>query len=292
MAIEKREVSERLLGQIRSLLARQNHATANENEATACAGRVSALLLKHGLDMADIAEKLGEGEKDKDAVLHDLTPMGVNPGASMDWCLTLAGAVSRATFTRQLAYVKDRVLLFVGEPTDVAVAKELYHFLSQQVQRLMINGAYAPPPVDPRGKIWNKEVRLHGFKFLAPVGWYPTKTRKLPSEQDAGKWCRAFLEGCAARVAERLDEETRKARWAENAAKVNALVRVKEEAVQAYVDLTWPKTRMHQRSRQPLQEAGLAAGYKAGDQVRLNKRDRLTDGPPTLPPNRRSSDAR
>src|SRR5687767_7589693 len=93
---KKTAPSEKVIQTIRHLLTRQNHPQANENEAAICAAKVQELLLKHGLEMAQIeAGEAGNGQDP--GVIEMTTPMGVGPRDSYGWCLTLASAVCHAT---------------------------------------------------------------------------------------------------------------------------------------------------------------------------------------------------
>jgi hypothetical protein len=283
-------IDEKLLTKIRGLLALANHTPTmgqkgtTEEEMSAAADAAQRLLLKHGLAMADVLAGLGGGE-DKPEATHIVLDMGVSRGASCDWCMDLATAVARACFCQALFYHKERRVVFVGEATFVATARELYYFLFDQCARLCLNACYTNLVEHPAGH--NKTVKLHGFEVTVSKYWHAANNRKIEvgGETNAYDFCRSFLIGIGRRVSERLHEQTRLARAAEEVTKVTALVRVTEGLIQAHIAATWKIGKPVRRGVGAADDRGLRAGYRAGDQVELQKKGELEENiTSALPP--------
>ncbi len=265
----RQTASDKVLITIKSLLARQNHPTANEHEAAVCAAKVQALLLKHNLDLTNM--DLTGDDQGTAEVIQEAVEMGVGSRDSFEWCLYLSGAVARATFCRPLILVPERKLLFIGDPTDVAVASELYRFLFRQCADLMLASFYEAP-AEPATE--TKVVKVHGIAFAVPSNWKPKK-RAENSTEEGYNWCRSYLYGIGLKVGRRLDEDTCLSRAAENAEKVVALVKNKEGLVAQFIATSHQGLRPIKLGKGVKGQEAMLRGYQDGNQVELTRRARI-----------------
>jgi hypothetical protein len=133
-------VSEAMLKRIRSLLA-MSRGNANENEAAVAAQKVQELLTQYNLSLSDVEQRDEAGKIIEDGDLMT--------GSSNPWRRDLALACARLylcdyywhhvrfeTSTRKCGYVRGDRHNFIGLPHNVVVAKEMFVYLVDTVERL------------------------------------------------------------------------------------------------------------------------------------------------------------
>jgi hypothetical protein len=120
-------IDEKILKRIKRLLALSR--SSNQHEAALAATKAQALLTEHNLSEA--AVNLDEGDS---SVTHSGISMG---GARLTvWLLTLGQGVAKGCYCTCLSG-RDR-LVFVGRPTDVETAKDLFAWLKEQGERFLL----------------------------------------------------------------------------------------------------------------------------------------------------------
>lgn len=128
------------LQRIRKLLA-MSRGNANENEAAVAAQKAQQLLTEYNLSLADVEKTDAHGKIIED---NDLMTSSSNP-----WRRKLALACARLylcdyywchvryeTNTRKCGYVRADRHNFIGLPHNVVVAKEMFVYLVDTVERL------------------------------------------------------------------------------------------------------------------------------------------------------------
>jgi hypothetical protein len=179
------EIDEAILKRIRALLA-MSRGNANENEAAVAAQKVQQLLTDYNLSLSDV-ENSEPGRIIEDG---DLMTSSSNP-----WRRSLGTAVARLYLCdyywqhvyvnaphRKRPYVRGDRHNFIGLPHNVVVAKEMFVYLVDTVERLAKEG---------RAKWVRKHGRVHvveGERVTAPA------------------YENAFRFGCAKRIENRIWE--------------------------------------------------------------------------------------
>lgn len=133
-------VSDAMMKRIRSLLA-MSRGTANENEAAVAAQKVQELLAQFNLSIDDVEKRDASGKIVED---KDLMTSSSNP-----WRRALALSCARLYFcdyywqhiyadnpNRKNGYVRGDKHCFIGLPHNVVVAKEMFVYLVDTVERL------------------------------------------------------------------------------------------------------------------------------------------------------------
>lgn len=172
-----------ILKRIRALLA-MSRGNANENEAAVAAQKVQQLLTDYNLSLADV-EKTEGGKVVEDG---DLMTSSSNP-----WRRSLGLAVARLYFCdyywrhvrrpaphRKRPYVRGDQHNFIGLPHNVVVAKEMFVYLVDTIERLAKDGR----------KQW---VKKYG-------SYYVVEGERVT----ASMYENAFRYGCATRISERI----------------------------------------------------------------------------------------
>lgn len=132
----RQEVNDALLDKISKLLNMTVENGCTPAEAESAARRVQELLTKYNIDMAAVQMKTQKAN-DKDRVT-EVRDNVINVPGNRDyrWAVTVATAVEKITFTKFLYYKNTRtgmlVVFWIGEPTDIAVARMLFHWLIDQ----------------------------------------------------------------------------------------------------------------------------------------------------------------
>jgi hypothetical protein len=137
---------DKVIDRIRKLLALAT--SANENEAAAAALKAQALLAEYNLDMSAIREEQTEAFVIDEELHTDSRP----------WRRTLAANVARLYFAEYFyGYVKQPTLEracgyirfdrhnFVGSPHNVLVAKSIFMYLCDTIERLAVVGSMTHP---------------------------------------------------------------------------------------------------------------------------------------------------
>ena len=133
-------VSDAMMKRIRSLLA-MSRGTANENEAAVAAAMVQKLLVEYNLTESDVEQRDSSGKIIED---NDLMTSSSNP-----WRRSLALACARLylcdyfwqhvyvpTSNRKTGYIRGDKHTFIGLPHNVVVAKEMFVYLVDTIERL------------------------------------------------------------------------------------------------------------------------------------------------------------
>jgi hypothetical protein len=265
------EVNQKVLNQIQQMLNRTTERGCTEHEAQEAANKVQELLLKHNIEMSQIPATSDKGKPD---VGHVDIPMASKKVQVFEWCLRLAGAVSGACTCEYLWQRQNQSLTFVGGATDVKVATELYQFLAEQIQVLSVRRTWNIPDLLPGQP--SKTLKAYGLEFPGPKSfqWPTTKGSIDPTFR------RAFLIGCTARVAARLEEQTRETRGAlDFSGQVTALMAVKDGLIRSYIAKQFRvggPSRVTKRAQ--ISAEGYRAGYEAGGSVDLSPRTKLGTG--------------
>lgn len=168
--MSKADISDAMLKRIRSLLA-MSRGTANENEAAVAAQKVQELLLQFNLSIEDVEKRDSTGKIVEDGELMT--------SSSQPWRRKLALACARLylcdyfwnhekfeTDARKTGYIRLDRHNFIGLPHNVVVAKEMFVYMVDTIERLA------------------KEARK-------------TKRERSPYEH-------AFRHGCATRLTNRI----------------------------------------------------------------------------------------
>ncbi len=176
---------------------------SNAHEAALAAERAQALLLRHHLDMADVAlDDFAEiVEVDRPVIL-------------VPWRKVLAAVLCSHTFCRLLEWSGG--VKFIGRKADVEAALYLYVYLSRTIQRLAREG-------------WTARVRA----LTDPVfGRYPS----LDEEGAEQSWKDSFCIGAVEIIGVRLHQQREAA--ARTAVQAAGLIKVARHAllVTRYID--------------------------------------------------------
>jgi hypothetical protein len=231
-----------VLAKVRKLLALAGDGAATEGEASNAAAAAQRLIEAHRLDEA----LLDAGEAD--APPPEPEPVGANPDPLdvckqvVKWRGILAQGIARANGCR-MYWRGMRAICVVGEPSRVASVRQLYAWLSREVDRLGGEAARG------RGRAYGHAWRV----------------------------------GCVERIAARLAEAARLGAAEAKATAIAtlggaALARIDRAAEAADASaaerraLAWMKSNLKLRStgRTTISNAsGYAAGREAGDRIRL-----------------------
>lgn len=161
------EVTEGILKRIQALLA-MSRGNANENEAAVAAAKAQELLAKYNLELADVEKRDVRGKVIEDG---DLMTSSSNP-----WRRDLAYACARLYFcdywwthkkfysaSRKTGYIRGDQHNFIGLPHNVVVAKEMFVYLVDTVERLAKESRRAGQKRgDPIDGTWN--MYEHAFR--------------------------------------------------------------------------------------------------------------------------------
>lgn len=133
----------RMIEKIRKVLALSS--SPNEAEAMAAASKAQAMLAEYNLTMADVAEK--EQNESMDFIQDDETVTD-----SVPWRRGIASQIAKLYFCtyyyvfrkdaalRSCGYIRRDTHYFVGLPHNVYVAKMMFKYLGDTVERLAAEG--------------------------------------------------------------------------------------------------------------------------------------------------------
>lgn len=115
----------KLKSKIEKLLALQE--SPNENEASIAAAKLSDLLTRYGVNLADIG-----------GVQESVEQFLIEPSSQYSsWKMILLGAIAKSNYCELLAHsIGTKGFYFYGKPTNVEAAKLLWEYLSGAVKRL------------------------------------------------------------------------------------------------------------------------------------------------------------
>lgn len=122
------QVEDRIIEKLQALLRLARDAGATEAEASLALERAHALLLKHGLEMADVEEN-GSGPS---AVFEDAWD-GL---LGQQWIAVLVNAVGRHHYCRVIRSLHTGKLIVIGRKVNVRFTYELSMWLIRQVSNL------------------------------------------------------------------------------------------------------------------------------------------------------------
>lgn len=235
-------VTEAVLKRIRALIAMSH--SANENEAGNAASLVQDQLAKYNLEMADVLAHGGSAEFIEDALWAE---------PNKPWRRALQAAVCRLYFCdsywghdkkpttrRKTGYIRLDGFIFVGAVHNVAVAKEMFVYLCDTIDRLAIETERA------------RKKRFAKSSFL-----------------------RDFREGCAKRLIERVNERWEEATRNPEAAllegnKLPALYKQTNAALDDYMAAKHKDLQEVNRKDVTRSQEGRLAGYQKGGTVGLD----------------------
>lgn len=134
----------RVLDKIKKLVALST--SPNEHEAAFAAEKVQELLAEHNLSMSDV--------KDVDDPTAGMTTDDELVSSSVPWRRSLASEVAHlyfceyfynhryiSTTTRSCGYIRKDIHTFVGAPHNIVVAKLMFTYLTDTVERLALAGS-------------------------------------------------------------------------------------------------------------------------------------------------------
>lgn len=201
-----------ILDTLSKLMAHERSARqiGSLDEANAFAEKISALLIKHKISIAEVdqktqqkvsAEKVGVGAFDAEKAKN----FGVKSrGKRVAWIEELAAVIAQAHFCRILVAKRTSSIWFVGKPTDREVTEFLFAVLTRQIDEHV-----------------DKEYRRQFMKL-----------RQQGRSNEMHGWRASFLKACVARIAQRF-AEIRAQQVHGNAA--NALVRAADAEVDEWL---------------------------------------------------------
>lgn len=243
---------DKVVNLVQKLMAKANDKAVSENEAAIFAEKAQAILAEHNLSMSDVSAKQkkdqhGKVETDNEIKVH-----------SYPWHRSLANAVARMYFCRHFyttvrvpgknARAGYNVHHFVGEPHNIAVAKVMFTYLRETVERLASEGA--------------------------------------KGQANRGSYITSFQNSCSGRLCSRIMDRIEQAKRGEikteagkNLPALLSLYEQTDKRLQAYLNETQPglrntSSRMRNNSMAGHMD-GIAAGNKIGldQQVGRNHRD-------------------
>jgi hypothetical protein len=253
-------IDPKIIERVRNLMSRRDHSSTPEAEAQNAAAMISRLLIEHGLS----EESVVTTDEDKKVVSKNAT-MGVKRGQNFEWVIILAHAVGEACLCEVLMTPETRTVIFIGRPTDVAVASETYAWLSECLVHLSFRATYGIP-MPKEGEPFKYVRTKMGTEFACPKDWGWHKCNR--PDQGGTQYRRSFIFGCAQRVAERLIAERAK-QVDELGSQVTALVAVRGEENKEYIAKTWPKLSKFKTGGRKLDADAYYHGRKEGDKVQL-----------------------
>lgn len=234
-----------ILKKIQALLNKTEDRGATREEAESAAVKVQDLLTKHNLSMS---EAILSGEQNENTTIIE-EMFKVKPKRSEGkWRASLAFVVARNCFCSAVIYGgrgKSAEILgfgvkFIGRPTDIAVAKELYEFLLWQIER-----------------VCREEWRVY-------TGWEKQKA-----------FARGFYLGVVEGLEIRFIRERREAEARNNT--VTALVVVTGKEVQKYMDQKYSNLKQFREPRSSSYD-GRSLGYSRAQTMDVSPKRKITNG--------------
>jgi Protein of unknown function (DUF2786) len=243
-------MKDKIVAKIKKLLSLGN--SSNENEAALALERARQLLIKHKLEIQDL--KLDAPELEEDITEHQRDSK-LSKEEMKNWTAALLSQVMKSCFCRvYFTRVSDDPygkINLVGKPSDLDVAKEMFHFIYHQVYHL--SRTFSNIKIDE-----SLLSDAHNAFVAAPIRGTRT-TEKMRSD---------FRAGCGRRVRERLWEITRQQNQADT--KTTALVIQEDAKLKHYMaSLNLGTIRGSSTARQD--STAYRRGMTAGNSVRLRR---------------------
>ena len=235
---------------------------ATEGEAQAAAAAVQRLLLKYNLSLSEVLLERGEGTEDSGIVTEQFRFSDYYK--SKTWKQQLLFGIGSYNFVKALMH-GDNQGSFIGKPENVLVARQLFDYLCEELERLSYDELY---------KAQGYERRPRGKWQWAKVGPNTIKTH-------GRTWRQAVLLGAVHRLKQRMADNY----WAVvdeerscNASQVTALITLNETAIDEYVKSQWPRLRKVSLSNNIGDWQGYQNGQKVAEQVSLEGRAKQLGG--------------
>lgn len=132
-----KEERDKLFDKIRKLMALST--SPNENEAAAAAAKVQAILAEHNLAMGDVTSA---------SLKKDIKRDAIETSDSFPWRRIIGGATAALYFCKYVYWIqhprpgiRTDVHTFFGAPHNLEVAKMMFSYLIQTVERLAVEAA-------------------------------------------------------------------------------------------------------------------------------------------------------
>ena len=172
-----------IIDRIHKLLALAT--SANEYEASVAAAKAQEILTEHNLRLEDIET----GQKSPALPIEQIT-IGSN-NRKVYWRGFIANVIANANFCK-MWWMGGRMVI-AGRRHNVAIALSLYDYLTKTEERL------AAEEVKARKQAWHSylsQVKVIGIEPFPQQNWR--------------RWKSSFITGCAKRLGERIEEQTRR----------------------------------------------------------------------------------
>jgi len=215
----------------------------NEHEAASSAAKVQELLFKYKLTMAEV-----ETHKGKEKGGAQVIDIGVDVTSQKNygrWKPRLANSIACYNFCYALSIGKSR-LVIIGQPQDVEVVKELYNWLVLQLE---------------------DRARRACLEY--------TGASRVPTFR------RSFFVGATTVIRNRLYHQWKNLSEQSNASM--ALVVRSKELIDRYVSGKWGPTHSQHIRVSNGSIDGLMAGRRAGSEIDIHLKRKITGGPEALP---------
>lgn len=232
---------QKVIDRIRKLLSLAQ--SANENEAEAAALKAQALLAEHNLREADLHESSDEFVIDGD-LISDSRPWRRKLAANVArlyFCDSYYGFVKKFTMDRKCGYIRYDRHHFIGAEHNVIVAKAIFMYLCESIDRLALQAA--------KGR--------------------PTKGR--------ASFVTSFRHGCAMRLTTRLSDKWGAIMEQKVSGLINhhqsnlpALMENTAAKLEAFLNEKVPGTTVQEYKPQLHSLDGAIAGHEAGDEIGLD----------------------
>lgn len=247
------EVTDALMKRIRALLA-MSRGNANENEANTAARKVQELMVEYNLSLSDIEAHGGTIIEDGDLMTSSSNPWRRSLGTAVAMsylCDYYWGHVRVYTDTRERGYVRLDKHFFIGLAHNVVVAKEMFVYLVDTIERL----------AKKHRKAW---VKLYGRRRLVDDVWISA----IEEESSFRFGCSKRIE---ARLMERYHEMTNPPAGLLVHSNVPALYKGMDARLSEYMERNHNDLVTIDRYAGRVGSIeGVAAGARAGDEVSLD----------------------
>jgi hypothetical protein len=238
---------EKILDKVKKLLALAGN-NPNENEAQQAANRAHALLAEYNLSLSDVESHSKFEDKfitDSDLMTESLPwrrPLAAMV-AKMYFCSYVFAFQKKPTPDRACGYIRYDKHYFIGARHNVEVAKHMFSYLNDTIERLANEGSMG----------------------------YPMRERT--------PFRTAFKAACAGRVCTRIQQridESKKGPTVTNSGGTNlpALANLYDQVskkLDKYLDQQFPGHRTSKSRGRPSHTEGTIAGRRAGDSIGLDQ---------------------
>jgi hypothetical protein len=235
----------------RAAAERGAHSEGTMEEAEAFAAKLAELLARHKIDMKEVELAELDQTDPMGTLRADGEAVGFKQKArQIAWQRRLADIVARNHFCRTLVSQGTNTIWFVGRESDREVAVFLYAYLVQTMETFC-----------------NREYdRI-----------YHNKRREGTAYEMRG-WKKSFYDGALNSLSRRLRELRRS--MEQEGSGANALIKLADGAVDAYVDKTYPgKAKRIGSSTQEFNPEGWHRGKEYGENVQLRRGVKAGESP-------------